>query len=254
MVVLDIQTSGIDAEQAPMLTEMLTSEVAALGYYDVVAGADIVAIVGLEQQRNLFGCTEDSCIAEIGGALGAKKLLVSQVGHFGDAWVINVKLIDTEKVRTDIRLSETVPGGIDAVLGALKSMAHQLLPARPAGDQTPTQAVTAEPEGGRPAPGALEIALAGGGGAAIGAAAYFGWQARSLAAEINDNEPGAQKKVGDARRAQLLANVGYGVGAAAVGAAVVVWLLRAPEGEARAAWAPVPVPGGVGFALTGSFE
>ena len=39
---------------------------------EVVSGAEIRSLIGFERQKQLLGCKEDSsCIAEMGGALGA---------------------------------------------------------------------------------------------------------------------------------------------------------------------------------------
>ncbi len=50
VAVFDIQTIGVDASLAPTLTEVLTAEVDALGRFDVVAGRDIGAMLGLDKQ------------------------------------------------------------------------------------------------------------------------------------------------------------------------------------------------------------
>ncbi len=50
IAVLDVQTTGIDPETAPVLTEMLTADIHAIGIYDVIAGRDIQAMLGFEAQ------------------------------------------------------------------------------------------------------------------------------------------------------------------------------------------------------------
>ena len=43
--------------------------------FEVITPSDIVAALGVEKQRQLLGCTDSSCLAELGGAMGADYII-----------------------------------------------------------------------------------------------------------------------------------------------------------------------------------
>lgn len=53
--------------------------------FKVTTPADMRALLGLERQKQLLGCAESDCIAEIAGALGVAALLVGDLGMVGGA-------------------------------------------------------------------------------------------------------------------------------------------------------------------------
>ncbi len=60
----------------------------------VTTPADVGAVLGLERQRALLGCSENSCIAELAGALGAKGLVTGELALVGDVYQLAVKVLD----------------------------------------------------------------------------------------------------------------------------------------------------------------
>src|SRR2546421_6199645 len=94
VAVLDIQGTGIDPELLPTLTEILTVEINELGKYKVVAGRDIQAMLGFERQKDMMGCSDAACLAEIGGALGVDRIVAAHIGKVGTTFVVNIKLIN----------------------------------------------------------------------------------------------------------------------------------------------------------------
>jgi hypothetical protein len=59
---------------------VVAAEADRLGGFEVVSGRDVQAMLGFERARELAGCDDLACFAEIGGALGAQRILVSSVG------------------------------------------------------------------------------------------------------------------------------------------------------------------------------
>jgi len=100
LVVLDIQPAD-DSVKGPAraLSEQVVTDVAATHRYEVVGQSDVTAMIGFEAQKKLIGCGEQegSCLAELGGALGARYLLVGTLGKLGNVLRLDLKLIDTTK-------------------------------------------------------------------------------------------------------------------------------------------------------------
>jgi TolB-like protein len=72
-----------------------------------VVGADqIRAVLGLEKQRKLLGCTDESCVTEAAGALGVRYVLNGRLDRFGSQSIVSVVLVDSRSVQALARLRE----------------------------------------------------------------------------------------------------------------------------------------------------
>jgi len=94
------------------------------GEVDVIGQDDIVALMGFEHQKELVGCDDLTCIATIGGALGADHLVVVKVARIDDSWVVNAKLIDIARTHVVSRTTQVIDGNArDLLLAASQVMA-----------------------------------------------------------------------------------------------------------------------------------
>lgn len=95
VAILDIKTTGVDASYVNILTEILSTEVEALGIYDsVIAGRDIATMMGFERQRELVGCDHEECLVELGGALGVDRIIAGHVAKIGNSYIVQIKMIN----------------------------------------------------------------------------------------------------------------------------------------------------------------
>ena len=120
---------GVTQEQMDALSDMVANRIRGLGNYQVIGKSDIRAALHLEQQKQMLGCDNESCMAEIGGALGVRWMVVGNVSLFGKTYLLNLKLIDVEKVKVAQGLSKTIKGGEDALVEALPSAVDELMAA-----------------------------------------------------------------------------------------------------------------------------
>lgn len=130
VAVLDVQYAGAgDRKTVEGLSALLASEVARRPSLTVLAGADLRAMIGFERQKQLLGCTESSCIAELAGALGVAYLVSSEVSKVGSTWLLSLTLLDankamaqgrlTRKAYSDDQLVDETAGAVDELLKAL---------------------------------------------------------------------------------------------------------------------------------------
>ena len=112
------------------LNEILLGEFSAIEGLEILGSSDITSMLSLEEERiKLTGCAEDSCLAEIGGALGVAMMATARVGAVGDNYVVSVKIIDVKRAKVKGRISEVVERDDSelirtikrAVVGALKA-------------------------------------------------------------------------------------------------------------------------------------
>ena len=65
-------------------------------------------MMSLEEQKAALGCEADSCLAELGGALGVPLMLSSSLGTFAGNYILNLKLISVEDAKVLARSSRVV--------------------------------------------------------------------------------------------------------------------------------------------------
>lgn len=250
VAVLDVQTTNIDPKFVAILTEILAVEVLGLGHYDsVIAGRDIAAIMGFEKQRDLVGCGDTECLVEIGGALGVDRLVVGHVGKVGKTFVVNIKLINIVEARTEQRIYQTVKGEEDVLIASIRDSVHKLSPEEAAPPPPVAKAPAAAPTApaapslpaAPPAParassgiGATPWVLWGVGLAGVGAGVGFGLKARGHLERSESGAAGSQLEIAEGETSQLLANIGFGVGAASLIGGLVVALVSGGDDAAEA--------------------
>jgi hypothetical protein len=118
---------GIEPQKMEALSDMLANEIRRQGNYRVVGKSDIQAALQLEEQKQLLGCTDESCIAEIGGALGVRWVVVGNVSLFGETYLLNLKMMDVGTIKVVAGLSKKVTGGEDMLIDALGQTARELI-------------------------------------------------------------------------------------------------------------------------------
>lgn len=94
----NLSVTGVDQGYASVFTEYLGEQLEARGA-EVITENEIRALIGIERQKQLMGCSEDegSCMAELADALGAEVVLLGDVSKVGSVIQVNVKLLDAQK-------------------------------------------------------------------------------------------------------------------------------------------------------------
>ncbi len=127
IAVLDVQAQGnIPPGVAQGVTSVVVHDVRERAAGATVVGADeIRAMVGLERQKQLLGCTEMSCLAEIGGALGADRLVLGSLSRFGETYVVDLKLVEARTAKvlaegsTRVQQEDGLPDAVGKSLDGL---------------------------------------------------------------------------------------------------------------------------------------
>ena len=103
LAVLDVQAVGVDPTQAVALGEAITQELSKRGFFEVISSSDIRTLLGVERQRQLLGCGDSSCTAELSGALGARFVLQGTLTRLGDSLQLSLQMLDSSKAQTAAR-------------------------------------------------------------------------------------------------------------------------------------------------------
>ena len=121
---------GVTQDQMDALSDMLSNQIRSMGNYKVIGKSDISSMLTLEEQKQrLSSCTDQSCLAEIGGALGARWVVVGNVSLFGKTHLLNLKLIDVEGASVASGVSRSIEGGEDQLLAELPGAAKEMFDA-----------------------------------------------------------------------------------------------------------------------------
>ena len=125
--------TGVEPATADLFTDALVGALRKRGGASVLSPSDVSALIGFEREKALLGCSDASCLAEIGGAMGADRLVSGNVGRLGSSLVVYLTSVNIKKVRVVATVSERLKGGKDEdFLDALPGFVDTLLNESPA--------------------------------------------------------------------------------------------------------------------------
>jgi hypothetical protein len=254
MAVLQLAARNVSPDLADLVSEAVVQEAHKLEGRRVVGMAEIRELLGFERQRQLAGCTESECLAEIAGALGVDEVLSGSIGKLGDSWLLNLRLQNLHTGATVSQASARIVGGRgEEFLDAVGPLVEQLFPGVPVkAGISRGAAPTLRAKASSLRPGVSRKWAYGTGGAALlllGTGAAFGFASRAASNDFDSlnrraaTEPVPVEKVTGAydraRRDALYANILLGVGAATALASVLLFAFLEPDVVVA------PAPGGV---------
>ncbi len=101
IAVTGLSSAGeVDPKVAEAIGESVTAEVAARGYFEPISAGEIATLLGVERQRQLLGCGDDSCMTEIASALGAPYVMSGSLTKLEGIFQLNLQVVDSQKART----------------------------------------------------------------------------------------------------------------------------------------------------------
>jgi hypothetical protein len=133
--------AGVDPKVAEAFTEATAGALAKTGV-EVVTQEQWKALLDHEAQKQLAGCTDDACMAQIGEALGVDALVSGTLARVGKSWLVGLRSVEVGSGASRLADRRLKGGTLDDVLDALP-------------------ALVAELAGGAPAPGASPAGAAG---------------------------------------------------------------------------------------------
>ncbi|MFO0600884.1 MAG: hypothetical protein U0228_36575 [Myxococcaceae bacterium] len=244
VVVLDFTAAGVEDSVAKNLTTASVAEIARRGFFQPTSSEEVRVLLGLERQKQLMGCSENSCMAELAGALGAPFVLSGSVGKVGETLQLSLQLSDTARavaVARVVRRARAVDDLLEAIPFAIAEVTGTPLP------QTPSKA--------------LPATVLGVGGAVAAAGLVVGYLALNQEATLQTELGLADQGTANVRAlaayeqsaaqisAQKTVALALLVGGAAVAVTGAVLLALPAPGGARVAL----VPTGTGVAIGGTF-
>jgi hypothetical protein len=254
IVVWRIETkSGVTDNDIDSISGFITAEVEKYSGLKAVSDADIKTILQGERTRQQCGSDGESCIAEIGAALGVPEAVSGDLGRLGDYWILNLRRINVRTATVVARVGRQIKGDMNALIEAIPGAVAELF--KKTAKPEPTK-----PEPTKPEPIAAETTVTGGESqspetgsemSALNKAAYgtffsgvglliLGGVGHWQMNEATDAAAAGESGAADRHAAwKGVAATGYALGGALMATGVVLWIVEATRGSSETDEAPV---------------
>lgn len=133
VMVLDLRAPPARAELAAALSQVVAAEAGQVPGFQLLSMRDVQAAVAQEAQRQVLGCDDDGCLAELADAADAELLIHGTLGALDDgAPLVTLALLNTRALVVVNRVAFGWPGD-PAALPAVVAAATQTLVLEPRG-------------------------------------------------------------------------------------------------------------------------
>src|SRR3954468_22416489 len=122
-----LQGAAVDTAKVQFYSDFLAQQLAAAGMR-VTTRAEIIAVLGIERQRQLLACEDSSgqCLAELAGALGVDAIVTGSVAKTeGGNFALTVKIVSARDT-TPLALATGRFKSEDALLDFITDQAPRL--------------------------------------------------------------------------------------------------------------------------------
>jgi hypothetical protein len=148
ITVLDLTVSEVSQAEMKMIIGLMSSSLFQTGFFTVIDVSQRENVLK-ELQFSMSGCTDESCMLEIGKMLAAEGIVVGSIGRVGTKYVLSVKLLETESGKT-LSTADGIYKDLDALLDGTFALAAKL--ASPYGTVAAQPAPPPEQPAEEPAP------------------------------------------------------------------------------------------------------
>ncbi len=218
IIVLNLQGKGLPPKEKDipaLLTDTLAGELSKVAGCHIITQQDVGQMLDVEASKAECGDGSDSCLSEIGTALGADRVVGGSVGKIGSEFVISVRLLNTSKGTVDARAEQAVAGDPAQLRLAARNVGRRLFGQKELPPDAPEDSSPLMADDGASA-GVSPMLIAGGVVGGVGLLAGMGGVALAIVANQRLNDASVADK-GAIRTQGLLA-----VGVAVLGGAMVL--------------------------------
>jgi hypothetical protein len=128
-VILGVQPRrGVDDKQlAAALTDVVQGIYAGDTRRIVIGRDDIMRVLDLEAEKQSLGCDNDKCLAEVGQALDAARIVTGSLDKLGDGYMVTMSEIDAKTLEAIGRVQERVSVDENKLVDAVTRLASELV-------------------------------------------------------------------------------------------------------------------------------
>jgi hypothetical protein len=241
--VYEVKTNaGVDPKVAGVVYDALLAEVRKLDRISAISMAEIGEMLSVEQKRQLLGCDQESCLAEIAGAMGVDDLVTSDISTLGDSRMFTIRRIDMVHAAVKGSVTKRLKAGNgEELLSAIGPALEELYPEYPlrAGRQRGVAPAVEARLNPPPLPKPVFFSAAGATVAALLVGGYFGLAEHDAQVQhdllLNHSVSGIdlQQSSNTVKSRATAANIAFGVGGGLAVATGVIALFTDWHGYAN---------------------
>ena len=132
VAVYEFEATGVDPHVGTIVTDSVVSELRKLKGVSVVSMDEVRAMLDVEAKKQLTGCEESSCLAEIADALGADGVVIGTLAAVDGAHIIGMRRLDQKEGKALGSVNQRLEGaGGEEYLAAVGPAIEQLFPEFP---------------------------------------------------------------------------------------------------------------------------
>lgn len=128
MMLPDLDVSPRFADAAAVLGQVVAAEAATLHGYTLLTSSDVRAVLDQEASKQLVGCDDTGCLAELAEALDAELVVSGKVGETPDGTpLVSLTLINARALVVVNRVTAQWKGPTDRLADVVKTSTQRLL-------------------------------------------------------------------------------------------------------------------------------
>lgn len=106
-----LNLNGVESSVGAVYVERFVQVLKTEGPFEVTTDSDIAAMLGIERQKQLLGCTDDTetCMAELAGALGVEGVIQGTLLKSEAGFIATLKVLDSKTGKQLAGASARVP-------------------------------------------------------------------------------------------------------------------------------------------------
>ena len=125
--VFNLNVVGLEPAMAQTAMDAVATAAAALPGRQLITRNELDAMLGAERLKDMVGCDEASCFAEIGAAAGVRWLVTGSLSRVEEALLVSLQLVDTQAASAAGRVTMSWNGPVSAVAAVLGAAVETLL-------------------------------------------------------------------------------------------------------------------------------
>jgi len=120
--------AGVASHVAEVFGDAFVGQLRRYRQTQVTTNADLATALSVEQQKQLLGCEESACVAELAGAIAADRIVRSSVTRLGASLVVTLTAIDTRTGLATHAFTERLRDAQDeSLLDAVPALVERLV-------------------------------------------------------------------------------------------------------------------------------
>ena len=128
--VMQVETqNGADPKLGPVVTDAVADGLRDLNVFKVLSTEDIKRMLAFQQQKAAItgSCSDESCLSELGGALGADFVVSGKLTKLGNTLKLELQLFNNVKSKVEAAVSTSDIATEPALVEAARNLAHQVV-------------------------------------------------------------------------------------------------------------------------------